>query len=377
MQSKHSNSLSNPLKQQLANGQVALSLTVRLVRSVEIAALAKAAGFDSLYVDMEHSSLSLEATTQICLASAAVGVTPLVRVGQLMHVPSVLDGGAMGVILPHVESAKDAQAVVDAAKFPPLGQRSIPGALMPQFGYRSVPADTMAQELNDSTLVVVMIESVSALANVDEIAAVEGVDMIFIGTNDLCASMGIAGQLDHPWIRNAYEKCLSACKVHGKYLGVGGLNSRPEAISKLIEKGAGYISVGTDIAFLLAGAKEKSYQLRESISQFHRDSSTPKQTETAVAKAYWINTYREIKNEAALAEYGKLAGPAIQAGGGRFIARGLPNVIYESGMNQRTILIEFDSLEQAVATHDGPAYQAALQALGDGAIRDIRIIEAA
>lgn len=94
-----------------------------------------------------------------------------------------------------------------------------------------------------------------------------------------------------------------------------------------------------------------------------------------MAKAYWIAAYRAITDPAALAEYGKLAGPAIQAGGGRFLARGLPSAIYEAAVNERTVLIEFDSAEQAIATHDSSAYQAALEALGNGAERDIRIIE--
>lgn len=96
-----------------------------------------------------------------------------------------------------------------------------------------------------------------------------------------------------------------------------------------------------------------------------------------MSKAYWIAAYRAVKNADALAAYGKLAGPAIQGGGGRFLARGLPAQVYEQGLQERTIVIEFDSLEQAIATHDGAAYQAALEALGDGADRDIRIIEAA
>lgn len=94
-------------------------------------------------------------------------------------------------------------------------------------------------------------------------------------------------------------------------------------------------------------------------------------------KAYWIAAYRAIKDPAALAEYGKLAGPALQAAGGRFIARGLPAIAYEAGIKERTVLIEFDSVEQAIAAHDGPGYQAALEALGNAAERDVRIIEAA
>ena len=94
-----------------------------------------------------------------------------------------------------------------------------------------------------------------------------------------------------------------------------------------------------------------------------------------MAKAYWVSAYRAVKDADKLAAYAKLAGPALSAGGGRFLARGLPTKVYEHGMQQRTVLIEFDSIEQATAAHDSPEYQAALDALGDGAERDLRIIE--
>ena len=94
-----------------------------------------------------------------------------------------------------------------------------------------------------------------------------------------------------------------------------------------------------------------------------------------MAKAYWIATYFSVSNPAALAEYAKLAGPAIQAGGGRFLARGTAAKAYEKGLMQRSVVIEFDSVDQAVAAHDSPGYQAALKALGNAAERDMRIIE--
>lgn len=94
-----------------------------------------------------------------------------------------------------------------------------------------------------------------------------------------------------------------------------------------------------------------------------------------MSKAYWVSAYRAITDPDKLAAYAKLAGPALTAGGGRFLARGEPARVYELGLKQRTVLIEFDSVAQAVAAHDSPAYQAALAALGDGAQREIRIIE--
>ncbi len=94
-----------------------------------------------------------------------------------------------------------------------------------------------------------------------------------------------------------------------------------------------------------------------------------------MAKTFWIGTYRAVTNPDKLAAYAKLAGPAISAAGGTFLVRGTPAKTYEAGLNQRTVVIEFESLDQAVAAHDSPAYQEALAALGDGAERDIRLVE--
>jgi uncharacterized protein (DUF1330 family) len=94
-----------------------------------------------------------------------------------------------------------------------------------------------------------------------------------------------------------------------------------------------------------------------------------------MAKAYWVVSYREITDPNKLAAYAKLSLPAIQAGGGRVLARGTAVKAYESGLLQRTVVIEFDSVDRAISTHDSPAYQEALQALGDGAVRDMRVVE--
>jgi uncharacterized protein (DUF1330 family) len=111
-----------------------------------------------------------------------------------------------------------------------------------------------------------------------------------------------------------------------------------------------------------------SHRLLESITLWFFKDRT-------MAKAYWISTYRAVTDTGKLAAYAQLAGPSIAAGGGRFLARGEPAKVYEMGLMQRTVLIEFDSVAQAISTHDSPAYQAALAALGDGAQREIRIVE--
>ena len=93
-----------------------------------------------------------------------------------------------------------------------------------------------------------------------------------------------------------------------------------------------------------------------------------------MAKVYWITCYREISDPDKLAAYAKLAGPSIEAGGGRILARGVPSKVYEAGLPERTVLIEFESIERAIAVHDSPGYQDALRALGNGAVRDLRIV---
>ena len=118
--------LRNHLKEKLTGGEVAASMTVRLCRSIEIAQIARTAGFDTLYVDMEHNTLSIDATCQICIFAQQIGITPLVRVpaNSPEYICRVLDGGAMGVITPHIRSAEQARDMVKLMKFAPLGDRS-------------------------------------------------------------------------------------------------------------------------------------------------------------------------------------------------------------------------------------------------------------
>lgn len=254
--------LRNQVKDKLARGEVVSSMTVRLVRGIEIARIAKTAGFDSLYVDMEHASFSLDTTGQICMAALDVGITPLVRVPGVADVSRVLDGGALGIIAPHVRSAAEALDYVRAAKFPPLGERSAAGPL-PHLHYRAFPAAEADAALNNATLLMVQFESEQALAMADEIAAVGGVDMVMIGSNDLLADWGLAGQYDHARLREAYAKTIAACCKHGKHVGVGGLSSRPELAAEFVRMGARYVSTGTDLGFLLAAATAKAKEVRE------------------------------------------------------------------------------------------------------------------
>ena len=256
--------LRNHVKEKLARDEVVASMTVRLTRSTEIARMAASAGFDTLYVDVEHNGFSWDTTGQICLAALAAGITPFVRVPNTApeNVAAALNGGALGVIAPHVRSAADARRVVTAAKFPPLGERSAGGQL-PHLQFRTYPAAQVDPALNDATTVMVMMETLEALEHVEEIAAVEGMDMMMIGTSDLTAEMGIPGQYDDPRVRAAYQRTIAACRKHGKHVGIGGLASRPDLIAEYVKMGARYVSTGTDLAFLMSTCVQKAKQVQD------------------------------------------------------------------------------------------------------------------
>ncbi|XFF02272.1 4-hydroxy-4-methyl-2-oxoglutarate aldolase, putative tasA (plasmid) [Bradyrhizobium guangxiense] len=251
----------NNVREKLARDQTVYSMTVRLVRSIEIASIARTAGFDTVYIDLEHNGFSLDTVGQICMACIGLEIAPFVRVPSIdpAFIARVLDCGALGIIAPHLESAEDARSILRAVKYPPIGNRSLAG-LLPQLHFHVMPAAESSRQLNDATMIIGMIESPEGLAAVDEIAAVDGVDILLVGTNDLCSALGVPGQIDHPLVREAYERCLKACRDHRKILGVGGLGSRPDMIKELVALGARYVSTGNDLSFLIGAATQNRRQ---------------------------------------------------------------------------------------------------------------------
>jgi 2-keto-3-deoxy-L-rhamnonate aldolase RhmA len=151
---------------------------------------------------------------------------------------------------------------VTAAKFPPLGERSNAGGL-PHLHFRSFPVAEACAALNDATMVVVQFESAAVLDRAEEIVAVDGVDMVLVGLNDLLADWGIPGEYDHPRVREAYAKTIAACRKRGKHCGVGGLATRPDLVAEFVKMGARYVSTGTDLAFLLSACAARAKQVKE------------------------------------------------------------------------------------------------------------------
>ena len=254
----------NRAKDKLGRGELVLCMGLRQARTVDIAMIAAQAGFDCVYVDMEHSPISLETTSIICAGCHGLGITPLVRPPSHAAdwISRVLDGGAQGLIVPHVSNAKQAKAVVSAARFPPLGQRSVMGPT-PALAYRSLSLAETNRTLNAETLLIVMIETAEGVERADEIAGVEGIDMLLIGSNDLCTELGIPGELRHPKLRAAYDAVAKACKKHGKTIGVGGIRGDLDLQTQLYQLGARFIIAGNDVAYLAAAARADVQSLRK------------------------------------------------------------------------------------------------------------------
>jgi 2-keto-3-deoxy-L-rhamnonate aldolase RhmA len=252
----------NIAKERLEAGELALGVGLRQARTVDIAKIMKTAGFDFLFIDGEHNAMSVDMAGQISNAAQDAGITPIVRVPgfQHFHASRALDAGAQGIVVPHVDTAEIAAQMVDHCRYPPKGHRSVTGAL-PQIDFAALPLGEATAAINAATLVVVMLETPLAIGNVDEIAAVPGLDVLLVGTNDLCLEMGIPGQLDHPRVVDAFERIVAACRAHGKYAGLGGVYV-PSLIERYIGMGFRLILTGTDLSFMLGAAKERAAAVR-------------------------------------------------------------------------------------------------------------------
>ena len=254
--------VANHALRNLRAGKLAIGLGLRQARTVDIAQIAKTAGFDWLFIDCEHNSMDTDSAAQIAAASLAVGITPVVRVAgkEHWHASRTLDNGAQGIVVPHVETADEARRVADACRFPPLGHRSMGGGLQ-QLGFVPTPVGEAARIVNEETLVVVMLESPRGIENCEAIAAVPGIDALLIGTNDFCFELGIPGKFDDPRVADAYRKTIAACRKHGKFPGMGGLYT-PTLLERHIGMGVQLVLAGSDFSLLLQAASAQAKLVR-------------------------------------------------------------------------------------------------------------------
>jgi len=253
----------NIAREKLEQGALSLGCGVRLTRSVEIAIAMKSAGFDWLFLDLEHGTMSIEAAAQIATAALDAGIAPLARVpnGEYSIATRLLDNGVLGIVMPHVDTAEEAREVVQNLKYPPIGHRSM-GGIGPHYSLRSTSTGDAAVALNAANLTVVMLETPKAIDNADAIAAVTGIDVLLIGTNDLCAEMGIPGDFGNERVAEAYRTMIAASGKHGKFPGMAGIYNEA-LMQRYIEMGARFILSGNDAAFLMASATQRTAFLRK------------------------------------------------------------------------------------------------------------------
>jgi 2-keto-3-deoxy-L-rhamnonate aldolase RhmA len=245
-----------------AGNDLALGLGVHHLRGSAVPLLAKATGYDWLFIDAEHGAISTPEISQICMAALPQGVVPIVRIccNSLDEGTRALDNGALGIVVPHVDTPEQARRLVDAFRFAPMGHRSTGGSNA-CFGYRAPAAAEAQKTLNAEILVIPMIETPQAVENADAIAAIDGIDVLLIGTNDLTLEMGIPGQIGHERIRAAYATVAAACRKHGKVLGMGGVYDE-ELAPRYIGMGARMILAANDHALLLNAATRRTQFLR-------------------------------------------------------------------------------------------------------------------
>jgi 2-keto-3-deoxy-L-rhamnonate aldolase RhmA len=242
----------NPVKKLLHEGKPVFGITIT-VNSVEVAAQAASMGFDFLWLEMEHSPITLETVRNMVLATRGLQAVPFARVpvNELWTAKRVLDAGVLGVVFPFSSTPELARQAVAACRYPPTGRRGS-GANLATFRW---PAPEGYYDFADQNIVVITtIEEARALEKIDEIAATPGLDVMFIGTSDLSFSLGLRGQQNHPKLDDAIAKIVAAAKKHGKFLGTI-VGSADEA-KKFMKQGFLFFQSVAELNLMAAGAQQ-------------------------------------------------------------------------------------------------------------------------
>jgi 4-hydroxy-2-oxoheptanedioate aldolase len=250
----------NPVRARLKRGESSAGTWLTLPSTV-VAQLMANTGLDWLTVELEHSPTSFETAAEMFAIIAASGCVPLARVpiNSVENIKRVLDTGAWGVVVPMVNSRAEAEAVVKAARYRPIGERSIGGAL--HASNFATDAATYYARANEEILVIVMAEHIDAVENIGSIVSVPGIDAVFVGPNDLHASMGLAPAFDsdHPQFNEALKKILAHAKARGIAAGIH-VTDAAQAQRRIAE-GWQFIAVISEAGFMLGKAAEISKAL--------------------------------------------------------------------------------------------------------------------
>ena len=254
--------IENRAKSRLEAGELSLGIGLRMARTVDIGKAMKTAGMDWLFIDMEHNSMSVDTGVQIAVAALDAGISPIARVppGDFRLANRMLDGGALGIVMPHVDTVDDARRMVAELRSPPRGHRGVSSSI-PQFDYDITDLGAAIAALDRETLLVAMLEEQGAIDQAAEITAIDGIDVVMIGTNDFAASIGVPGDVGDQRVVEAYRNVSAACRSHGKWLGMGGVGDS-DLVKRYVEMGVRFILAGNDINYLISGVRQRTAELR-------------------------------------------------------------------------------------------------------------------
>lgn len=256
----------NSVKRRLQSNEASIGTFVFEFDTGGISRIAGEAGAEFVIFDMEHTGWSVETIRRLLATTPATGPVPFVRVPAVEYhfIARVLDCGAMGLMFPMVETVEQATTIVNSAKYPPVGRRGAAFGIAHDDYAGGDILQTMTSA-NEEGLLIAQIETRKGLENIDAIAAVDGIDVLWIGQFDLSSSLGIPAQFDHPDFQNAIDRVLKACADHGKQAGFMALS--PDEGKSLIDRGFHAIAFGGDLWIyqqaLRAGLSEISQHARD------------------------------------------------------------------------------------------------------------------
>lgn len=237
--------MEHQFRKKLNDGELLIGTMITL-NSLEVAEILKLAGYDWLFLDAEHGAF--QALDMQSILQASGSYTPcLVRVptNDEVSIKKALDIGAAGIIVPSVNTRKQAEKVVRLSKFPPQGNRGVGLSRASSYGFKF---QEYLEKANEETAVIIQVEHIESVKNVEDIVQVKGVDAVFVGPYDLSASLGIMGKVDHPKVTAAVARVTEVCKDAGISLGIFGISA--EAVKPYIKRGYTLIAVSADILML-------------------------------------------------------------------------------------------------------------------------------
>lgn len=254
----------NLTKSRLQNNEIVFGIALQQYRSTEIPRLLAAVGFDYLFIDSEHGGFSLETVQDLVVAANQSGITPFVRVGEMLysHVTRVLDVGAQGIIFPRVECASRLTEAISWMKYPPHGTRGF-GFMAPQLDYKQFSLPEIMKHLNAQTMVIVQFETALSIERCDELLSVPGIDVAMVGPTDLSISLGVPGEFDHPKILEAVDVFVAACERHGV---VPGIHCRDcKMAMPWLQRGMRFLGCGSEHGMMLQKARDTMGEIRSAV----------------------------------------------------------------------------------------------------------------